>query len=353
MHALPLPLLWQALEGFCTYLDVQKQLSPHTLRAYRSDVSQCLTWLEALPTGAQASAPLDDEEAPEAQLPLVPPLSPQQDWPLRYLQQLRQQGLSRTSLARKSSSLKRFLRFAMKEGLLPQSSTQLHWHRPKLPQTLPQFLSATEVERLLVHLQAEPSQSEVLRARNVALVSLLFTSGLRVSELLSLALPAVQWQGQEAGQMRVLGKGGKERIAFMSPRTLAFLEAYKALRPQLLPATALKKAKPAASTLFLNYRGEGLSARSVHRLLAQWGAAVGFSQPLHPHVLRHSFATHLLNQGVELRYVQELLGHASIRSTQIYTHLHTERLRKAYLKAHPRAQKSAQDVTAKSAQTGT
>jgi integrase/recombinase XerC len=335
MHALPLPQLWQALEGFCTYLDVQKQLSPHTLRAYRSDVSQCLTWLAALPAeGPAAPPPNDDGEAPATQLPLLP----QQDWPLRYLQQLRQQGLSRTSLARKSSSLKRFLRFAMKEGLLPQSSTQLHWHRPKLPQTLPQFLSAAEVERLLAHLQAEPNQSEVLRARNVALVSLLFTSGLRVSELLSLTLPAVQWQGQEAGQMRVLGKGGKERMAFMSPRTLALLEAYKALRPQLLPATALKKVKPAASTLFLNYRGEGLSARSVHRLLAQWGVALGFSQPLHPHVLRHSFATHLLNQGVELRYVQELLGHASIRSTQIYTHLHTERLRKAYLQAHPRAQ---------------
>lgn len=302
-----------AREEFLSYLDVQRQLSKHTLRAYEHDTFEFLTWiltryLESLPKTSQL-----------------------RELPAEYLGTLARQSLSRSTLARKSSSLRSFLKYAMKEEFFDLGTFNLRFHQPRLPQRLPQFISKDTVEELIAVIP-QIEQSPVMQVRNQLILKLLFSSGIRVSELVALNVDSFNHDDYE---LRVKGKGNRERIAFCSHDFMEQLQDWLPLRQALLQNAKSPSTKEKA--LFLNSRGKRLSDRSVHRILAGLGQAIGLENGLHPHMLRHSFATHLLNHGVELRLVQELLGHVSIRSTQIYTHISTDRLRQAYLNAHPRA----------------
>jgi integrase/recombinase XerC len=304
-----------------TYLCVQRRLSPQTLRAYKVDVAEWLGWLE------------------HAVMPVVLN-NPQQEAallfeaPSKFMAWLSKKKFARSSMARKASSLRTVLKFLMKEDYFPVGTFNLRFHRPKLQQRLPQFLTETTINQLSQAIEGNTLWHKDIRLRNQAILWVLFTSGLRVSECASLKVDAVNWQ---TGELRVTGKGNRERLAFISKKTLSLLKDWLKERTLWLEA-GTQQEKTRSAYLFLNQRLGGLTDRSIHRIVMEIGVLAGLAEPLHPHLFRHSFATHLLNKGVELRLVQELLGHVSIRSTQIYTHLSTERLRSAYLKAHPLAQ---------------
>jgi integrase/recombinase XerC len=302
----------EGASAFYDYINVTRNLSGHTLRAYQADISEFLQWLAGHIVNQSGVA---REETLLREMPSA------------YISHLSGRGLSKTSLARKGSALKTFFKFLMKERYFAENSLPVVFHRPKLLRRLPEFLSAEEIETLLQAVAREPDSP--LKLRNRAIVEILFSSGIRVGELTLLDFGHVNW---EHAELLIKGKGGRERIAFISQRALDALSAYRSVWPQLAQAQPFHE-----SALFLNYQGERLNVRSVRRLLVEIGESAGLQKPLHPHVFRHSFATHLLNHGVDLRIVQELLGHISIRSTQIYTHVSTERLKRAYLKAHPRA----------------
>ena len=246
--------------------------------------------------------------------------------PARFVSHLSRRGLSKTSIARKLSFLKTFFKYLMKERFVDEGALPMAFHRPKLGKRLPAFLSRAEVDRLLASIARQPESP--LRARNLAIIHVLFSSGIRVGELVRLDMEHL---GMEQCELRVYGKGARERISFISKTALAALVDYLNTWPELAG-----RAPGPSDPLFLNADGGRLTVRSVGRMLDATGEEAGMEKSLHPHIFRHSFATHLLNNGVDLRVVQELLGHASIRSTQVYTHLGTERLRAAYLKAHPR-----------------
>ena len=302
-------------EEFLLHLEVTRGVSTHTLRAYQKDLSTLLDWLNT-------------QERPTTH----------RGWqalPSQYLSHLSKQQLARTTLARRASSLKSFFRFLLKEGLVPAEQLNLTFYRPKQAQRLPQFLTPADMETLRTALCQMSRQNEALRCRDSAILELLYASGLRVSELVSLTFEQLDCDAKE---LRVIGKGGRERLAFMSRRALEALQAWLVARVELTDETV-----GPSQPLFLNRQAGPLTDRSVHRLLKQLGQQAGLTKPLHPHLFRHSFATHCLNKGVDLRLVQELLGHVSIRSTQIYTHVSTERLRQAYLKAHPRGQSTGNE----------
>lgn len=300
----------EGVEAFLHHLAVNRNLSAHTLRAYEGDIQDFMAWLSN-------ARPLQPEEE----------VSATRELPGEYIGYLGSRGLSRTSMSRKASSLKTFFKYLMKERYFPEDSLPLLFHRPKLLKRLPDFLSAQDIERIIQGIAAQEDSS--LQRRNRAIVEILFTSGIRVGELIGLNLEQVN---REQAELLISGKGGRERISFISQSALNALNAYLELWPRL----SGKSLKP-DSPVFLNRDGSRLNVRSVRRILNAVASEAGITREIHPHIFRHSFATHLLNNGVDLRVVQELLGHVSIRSTQIYTHVSTERLRRAYLKAHPRA----------------
>jgi integrase/recombinase XerC len=306
----------EGADAFANYIDVARNLSPHTLRAYQTDIAEFLAWL---PSYEQA----DD-------LGAMSPSQIQQrllDLPSVYLTWLGNKGLSKSTLARKGSALKTFFKFLMKERYFPEGDLTLLFRRPKLMRRLPEFLSPEEIAALIRAVDAAPESP--LKRRNWAIVEVLFSSGIRVGELTAMNQEDINW---EHGELRIQGKGGRDRLAFVSRDALRALETYRGVWMQLSGQSPMPELP-----FFLNYNGERLNVRSVRRLLLELGQVAGLSKPMHPHVFRHSFATHLLNNGVDLRLVQELLGHVSIRSTQIYTHVSTERLKRAYMQAHPRA----------------
>lgn len=315
------PLLATLTEGrdaFIDYLSVQRGLSAHTVRAYQRDLADFCQWFGE-------SGPVADRTGRTSQ------------WPAQYMAYLGGQSLARASQARKASSLRSFLKFLMKEGYLGDGEATLKFHRPRQTQRLPNFLTEDELHQLRATLNRLPLTP--LRLRNQAIVDLLFSSGIRVGELEQMRFADVDW---EAGELRVWGKGNRERLALMSPQALDALMAWRGVWGDVVkPDSKGGVPRPEGQAfLWLNHLGKRLNQRSVHRMLVELGETAELSRPLHPHLFRHSFATHLLNKGVELRLVQELLGHVSIRSTQLYTHVTTDRLRQAYLAAHPRAQVS-------------
>ncbi|MBY0449923.1 MAG: tyrosine-type recombinase/integrase [Cyanobacteria bacterium] len=320
---------------FLEYLDVHKNVSRHTLRAYTRDLQEFTAWLGTHIELTQKEVSSEEERSP---IEFTQPQALSSFFralPNRYSVFLSARGHARTTVARKLSCTQSFFKFITKERLLESlSSTEaasipklpLTFHRPKQPKQLPHFLTQPEVSQLLStcsRIQDENSAS-FFPLRNRAIIHMLFASGIRVSELTQLNWQDLDWT---LGEIRVLGKGQRERIAFVSDAALTDLRQYHALSPHT----------QAEDPVFLNRDGTRLTPRSVARLINQVGEQAGLSKKLHPHLFRHSFATFLLNNGVDLRAVQELLGHVSIRSTQIYTHVTTERLRKAYLSAHPRA----------------
>ena len=291
-------------------LEAARGLSAHTLRAYRSDLNQFLTFLEL-------------ENRPD-------PVSVDNLLLRKFLAQLRAADYSRATIARKLSSLRAFYRFLCQEGFC-ETNPILSVRTPRLQRRLPEFLTGAEVSRLL----AAPDTSTVPGLRDKAMLETLYSTGLRASELVSLDVSDIDFLAEV---VKTMGKGRKERLAPLGSYAVKAIGDYLSARGISLRSAPFTRL-PLFINLSRNRPGTRLSARSLQRVIEKYVKALpSFGRRrITPHTLRHTFATHLLNAGADLRSVQELLGHSDIVSTQIYTHLTTESLRKVYEKAHPRA----------------
>jgi integrase/recombinase XerC len=323
------------IQRFLEHVGEERNLSPHTVRAYEGDLLRFLDFLARDFLGRPA------EEIRPAEVDGLAVRA--------YLAWLNRQGLSRTSQARALSSLRSLLRFGCREGTLTGNPAQ-GIPTPKLPKTLPRHLRPGEMEELLEAPAAADDAAETRRAaaltlRDSALIELLYATGVRVGELVSL-----DWQGIDlpGRVLRVLGKGGKERmVPFGRPAAAALKEwlgvwdSLRALNTGARAAAASRRerAEAEAEPVFLNHRGGRLTDRSVRRILDRWVEQTSLAGGVHPHTLRHTFATHLLESGADLRAIQELLGHSSLSTTQKYTHVEVERLLSVYRDAHPRAKR--------------
>ncbi len=289
---------------FAVHLEAELRASVHTRRAYLADLAQYAAFL------AEQGAPL---------VPSSPAL-------VRAFVARAAGRAGAASLGRKLSTLRSFYGFLVREGLAPGNPARAVTS-PRRPKRLPQVLPEEEVAALV---EAPTAHEGPLALRDRAFLELLYASGLRVSELTGLDVGDVDFA---QGLVRVLGKRRKERIV---PFGTAAGDAIRRWLEEGRPALAAAPGA-CASALFLNHRGGRLTARSVARRISRWVLAAGLPRHVHPHVLRHSFATHLLGNGADLRGIQELLGHASLSTTQRYTHLDWKRLAEVYDRAHPRA----------------
>ncbi len=295
-------------DSFLAYLREERRASPHTLSSYSHDI---LVFLDHL----QGHGGL--KRFPQAVDRLA----------LRgYLSSLTTAGYAPTSIARRLAAVRSFFRHLVRTGLL-RANPAVGIRTPRRPRSLPKFLSEDEVSSLL----SASSGDGFADVRDRAILETLYGGGLRVSELAGLRPGDIDIAGAVA---RVRGKGGKERLVPVGPAAARALEVYADHRRRRLR----RARRESRSALFLNCRGTGLSVRSVRRVIEKRFADAGLDRRrATPHVLRHSFATHLLDRGADLRSVQELLGHASLAATQIYTHVTSRRLKESYDSAHPRA----------------
>ena len=292
----------EMLEQFYHYLGVERGLAPLTLESYAGDLQNFREFLQQLGRSSWEEVSLADLQT--------------------YLAALEQRGLAATSRARRLSALRQFYRFLQQEEKLAVNPAEL-LDSPRLPMKLPKVLGEKEVEALL----AAADSDTPLGLRDAALLEVLYATGLRVSELVGLTLKQVDLR---RGVVRPLGKGQKERLVPMVPQAVEKLRRYLAEgRPQLLK----ERDSP---YIFLNSKGKGLTRQGFWKLLRSYALKANVRH-LSPHVLRHSFATHLLSRGANLRVLQLLLGHADLATTQIYTHLEAERLKATHRKAHPRS----------------
>ncbi|MGA2900590.1 MAG: site-specific tyrosine recombinase XerD [Candidatus Acidiferrales bacterium] len=292
-----------AIRSFLSYLRVEKALSQNTIDAYRRDLEKFSAF--ATERGL--------EKAPQVKRADV----------VDFLASLYLRKLDARSVARHLVSLRQFFRFLLSEELIPEDPV-VTVESPKFRKSLPQFLSVEEVDRLL----AQPDVSSALGLRDKAMIELLYSAGLRVSELCNLAVDDLH---VDAGSLRCIGKGNKERLVPVGKRALAVLQLYiKKARPEILGEHTSKY-------LFIIRKGNKLDRIAFWKNLALYGRKAGLRKALTPHMLRHSFATHLLDRGADLRSVQMMLGHSDISTTQIYTHVVEERLKQVYKAHHPRA----------------
>jgi integrase/recombinase XerC len=313
------------LRAFLEYLRLNRNASAHTVAAYESDVSQFLAFAaQHLDTASDALEP--------SQLQLATVRA--------FMADLYRQGHARTSVARKLSAMRAFGRFLRREGWIEVNPAALAV-APKREQRVPAHLSMDEMSRLL----EMPDGSDPLGRRDRAILELFYASGLRLSELVGLDLDNVNLRGR---MVRVLGKGGKERVVPFNSATEESLRAWlvdraslRLARPQTVAskAASAKSRAQAPEPVFVNFRGARLTGRSVQRLVARYVAACSTRFGISPHALRHSFATHLLQRGADLRAIQELLGHVQLSTTQRYTHVNAAQLLDVYRKAHPRARR--------------
>ena len=319
------------LRAFLKFLALNRNASAHTVRAYESDLSQFIGYLAA-------DADLKKRD--------LQPSHCTRDALRGFLGQLHKQGLSRASAARKLAAVRTFLRYLRREGVIDEDPGGLV-STPKRAVRMPAHLSENEMTALL----EAPAGDTALSRRDRAILELFYASGLRLSELTGLDVDDVNLS---ARMVRVLGKGRKERIVPFNGTTAAAVRAYLKDREQLIAAAkSMPSAQASASRsaraerhgrsrepLFVNYRGGRLTVRSVDRVVRRYAAASTPRTGVSPHALRHSFATHLLQRGADLRTIQELLGHARLSTTQRYTHVNTTQLLDVYRKTHPRAVKS-------------
>jgi integrase/recombinase XerC len=337
----------QAIESYLEYLVSVKNSSPHTISNYGKDLRQFVAFLT--PPGMS-----------------LPALTAINHGIIReFAAHLHEQGLEKTSIARKLAALRSFFKYCVREGKLNESPARLV-PTPKLPKRIPSILSAEEMNSFLNQLEemggslpkttkkskkewppaealalpSEPKLREegLLLRRDRALLELLYAAGLRVSELTGLDLVDIE---QKERVLRVTGKGNKERIVPYGNKAQQALDKYWPLREQLLLQTsggyASSTATPHSEAVFLNYAGRRLTQRSVGRIVKKYVLLVNMNWDLHPHSMRHAFATHLLADGADLRAIQELLGHQSLSTTQKYTHASIRQLMDIYDKSHPHA----------------
>ncbi|HZP31996.1 MAG TPA: site-specific tyrosine recombinase XerD [Candidatus Acidoferrales bacterium] len=295
--------LHNLIASFKNYIKVEKGLAANTLAAYDRDLKKLQAFAD------KRGLTLDTLT---------------RDQIVDFLGELYRQGLDSRSVARHLVSLRNLFRFGLTEGALTVDAT-LNLESPKVRRSLPVYLRMEDIDRLL----AQPDLSTPNGLRDHAILELLYSTGLRVSELSTLKVSDIEMR---MGCLRCVGKGDKERLVPVGRRALAAVQAYLAKsRPVLL------RAGNASPWLFVNRFGNRLSRIAVWRLLTAYGRRAGIRARLSPHKLRHSFATHLLERGADLRSVQLMLGHADISTTQIYTHVMEERLKQVYKAHHPRA----------------
>jgi integrase/recombinase XerC len=296
----------EAIAEFLRYLSLERNASAHTVKSYREDLYQALVFFRDR---------LSVKRVEMAQLT---------SRALRgYLAWLHEQGYAKTTIARRIAAVRSLCRFLCRQGTL-DSNPAAGLRSPRQDKRLPHFLS----EQNLTALLTAPAGNTPQGLRDRAILESLYSAGLRVSELTGLNLPDIDL---DTGLATVRGKGKRERLALFGPHALKAIKRYLEVRD------TLTQGAPRQQAVFLNRRGTRLTSRSVGRLLEKYLALAGLDPRTSPHSLRHSFATHMLDRGADIRSVQELLGHKSLGTTQIYTHVTTNRLRDSYHKAHPRA----------------
>jgi integrase/recombinase XerC len=302
-----------AVEDFLAYLKSERDASPHTLRNYRIDLDQFLEFLRVRGGGMLPAPATVDDLAVRG-----------------FLAWLHGQRLARSSMGRKLAALRSCFRFLCRDGRLGSNPAELV-RAPRAPVRTTPHLSVDEAFQLLAAPGSVPRaprrDAEALAGRDRAILELFYASGLRIGELTGLSLADLDL---EQRLVRVLGKGRKERIVPVGRSAIGALAAYLALRPQFGAAAA-------EAAVFLNARGGRLGTRGVSRIVLRHLVASGLGKKITPHGLRHSFATHLLSAGADLRAIQELLGHARLSTTQRYTHVGLDRIVEIYDRAHPRA----------------
>ena len=292
----------ELLEDFKIYLKGEKNYSPHTIRAYCSDVYTFLLWLNALS-----------------------PLELTGDKFSEYLRFIQQINYTKTSIARKIASIRAFYKYLFQEEMIEANPVD-NVSIPKQNKMLPNYLFEDEIENILRGIKIETPAGY----RNRIILELLWVSGMRISELSGLNYENLNL---EQNEIRVFGKGSKERIVLIPDKTKQGLINYIENVSDLI----CKKDKTPSSPLFINYNGYRLQNQSIRKALKKTLDSIHFTKYVTPHVFRHSFATHLLENGADLRVVQELLGHSSIKNTQIYTHVSLEHLKQVYDHTHPHA----------------
>jgi integrase/recombinase XerC len=296
----PESLRW--LERYQRHIATERRLSAHTVAAYRRDLLSLSRWCER--SGLSDWRQLDHQHV------------------RTFAARSHAQGLSGRSIQRRLAAVRSFYNFLLREGAATRNAA-LEVQAPKPGKRLPAALDVDQMARLL---SFKPKNA--LERRDLALLELFYSSGLRLSELTGLRVPDLDL---DAGQVRVLGKGHKERIVPVGRTAIAAVRSWLVERSRL--------AAPEQQAVFVGRRGEPLGPRAVQLRVAAQARAMGIPQHLHPHMLRHSFATHLLESSGDLRAVQEMLGHASVSTTQIYTHLDFQHLARTYERAHPRAKR--------------
>ena len=299
--------LEQALAEFLTHLGLEKNASDKTVKSYREDLTQALTFARERIRKSSVQ--------PE-------------DWNTRLLRGfvawLHEQGYARSTVARRLAAVRSFGKFLCRQGVLKENPAK-GLRGPRQEKRLPHFLTLEDVKKLL----EAPSDAHWAGRRDRAILETLYSAGLRVSELVGLDL---QDADLADGVMTVRGKGKKERLALLGPEAVKAIQNWLVDRGQLLEVV-----QKDSTAVFLNKNGTRLTVRSIGRLLAKHLQSAGLDPRTSPHTLRHSFATHLLDAGADIRGVQELLGHKSLATTQVYTHVSTRRLKDTYMKAHPRS----------------
>lgn len=293
----------EALQQFITYIQLEKNYSALTSEAYQQDLQEFFSFLKQ-----EQVTTLEEVEYVHARL---------------FVTQLYNEEKARATISRKISSIRSFFRFLNREFQLNDASFQSLYH-PKKESRLPRFFYEEELKMLFEANEGETPKEK----RELAILELLYATGIRVSELTSIQLKDVDFS---LSILRVMGKGRKERYVPFGQF------AHEALQLYVTDARPILMKKQQHDSLFINMRGEPLTARGVRYILNEMVKKTELTTTIYPHMIRHTFATHLLNQGADLRTVQELLGHASLSSTQVYTHVTKEHLRNTYMNAHPRA----------------
>jgi integrase/recombinase XerC len=334
-------MLKQTINNFLEYLRSVRNSSPHTVINYGKDLEQFREYLS--PPGLQP--------------PGVTKVTHQMI--REFVGHLHQQGLQKSSIARKLAALRSFLKYCVREGILKENPARLV-PTPKLPKRIPMVLSAEEMSRFLDQLEGTHTEKNsgetkmtgrglaatgspaglpkhedtLLLPRDCAILELLYAAGLRVSELTGLNLEDMDQKDQ---MLRVRGKGNKERIVPFGGKAAEAMHRYWPVRQQLLRDCEEHGRRASVDAIFLNYRGRRLTQRSIGRIVKKYVRLANINWDLHPHSLRHAFATHLLADGADLRAIQELLGHQSLSTTQKYTHATIQQLMDIYDKSHPHA----------------